>query len=75
MNSEDKRTLALVLATIAGFIMVATGIFFATANNAIINNNNIGIEIAKSSLINNVSLYDYPELNNLIKINNEIARR
>jgi len=76
MDQEiDKKTLAIVLATIAGYLMISSGMFFAIANTGIINNNNIGIENAKFKIINNQSLQQDPELNQLVIYNNLLAKK
>jgi hypothetical protein len=72
---KKDNELPIVLATIAGFIMVAATMLFGIANTALINNNNIGLEDAKAKMIYNLSLKDYGEVNSLIIMNNQLAKQ
>jgi len=71
MNKFD--TLSIVLATIAGFMMIAATMFFSVAQTAMINNNAIGIEDAKFMYEHNTSLKNYGEIDRLIVNDNKIA--
>jgi hypothetical protein len=74
MENKYKDT-SLVLATIAGFLMVAAAMFFAIANTGVINNNLIGLEVVKTKILYNVSLQQSSDLNSMISINNLLAQK
>lgn len=72
-TSEFYFNLAIVLATIAGFLMVAVGAFLGVSSVAVSNNNNIGLEETKFLVEHNVTLQSYGDLNTLVIGNNRIA--